>query len=93
MSQCSNEVHIPDVSSIDLKELLPICDDEDTLRENFAVLIGRTLAKYIPFFTKFCKHIAHEFSHEISQKSEVVSSAFLVLWNKPTHVNVCMHTH
>ena len=45
MSQFSNTKPITD-----LRELLPMQIDEDTLCENFAVLVGRTLAKYIPFY-------------------------------------------
>ena len=92
MSQFSNDVHIPDVSSIDLKQLLPTPTDEDKLRDNFAILVGRTLAKYMPFFSKFCadleKHIPHEFSSEMSQKSEVVSSP---LYKHAIYAH--MHTH
>ena len=81
MSQFSNDKPITDMADIDLRELLPTQADEDTLRENFAVLVARTLAKYMPFFAKFCKglerHIHHAFSHEMAQKSEVVSVQFL----------------
>ena len=55
MSQFSNDKPITDMADIDLRELLPTQADEDTLRENFAVLVARTLAKYMPFFAKFCK--------------------------------------
>lgn len=77
LSDYSSEQRLPDISTIQLDNLLPSKDDETTIRKNFAVLAGRTLMKYVPFFAKLGKglerqHILHEFSSEMACKSEVV---------------------
>ena len=81
MSGYSDDIRPPNLSEIDVSELLPTNVNESTLRKNFAVIAGRTITKYMPFFSKLHKslkkHIPHEFSHEMSQKSEVVSQVFV----------------
>lgn len=75
-SHFSDKAPLCDITSTDIHDLLPTSTDETTLRENFTTLMGRTFAKYMPFF-KFYEgvesHTPHKFSHETSQKSEVVS--------------------
>ena len=59
-----------------LKDFVPSHQDEEVLHHNFAILAGRVLMKHMPFFEEFGKglekHIAHEYQHEMSMKSEVV---------------------
>ena len=68
---------MPDISSIQLEHFLPSTCDEKAMRKNFAVLIGRVLVKFVPFFKTFGKglerHIQHEYSEDMSRKSDVVS--------------------
>lgn len=67
----------PDQSSIDLETLLPSPNDMRDIRHNMALLIARTLKKYVPYFAKYAKglerHITHEFSDEMARSSVVVS--------------------
>ena len=73
----SDEHVAPELNSIDVTKLLPTSSDDNQLRENFAVLIWRTLRKYMPYFKKLGKggfrHIQHEYSEEMSRKTNVVS--------------------
>ena len=89
MSQFSNDIEVRDTASINLQEVLPTCKDEEILRKNFAILVGRTLVKYIPCLAQhgneLGKHIPHEFSKEMSQKSEVVSFS--------TYMTVQLHVY
>lgn len=77
LSAFSSEIKVPDVSSIQLENFLPSSRDEKIMKKNFGVIIGRILVKFVPFFKKFGKglerHIQHEYSEEMSRKSEVVS--------------------
>ena len=57
-----------------LELLLPSPDDKQVIRHNMAILIARTLKKYISTYGKELeRHITHEFSDEMAQKSVVVS--------------------
>lgn len=77
LSSISDVQVSPNLSSIQLTDLLPTSNDSEELQKNFGILISRVLRKYMPFFSKFGKrverHIQHEFSQEMSLKSEVVS--------------------
>ena len=77
MGNFCDDTQLPATSDIDLWNLLPTRCDDSTMRENMAILVGRILAKYMPFFSDWCKdlprHLPHNFSCEMSQKSEVVS--------------------
>ena len=77
VSSLSDEVRVPDLESIQLDNLLPSSEDERSVLSHFAVLIARTLVKYMPFFAKFGKefekHILHEYTEEMTRKSEVVN--------------------
>ena len=82
LSGVSNKTPVPDVSAIRLESLLPSTSDENAIVNNFSILIGRVLSKYIPYFDKFkCleRHIRHDFTDEMSKKSEVVSSLLFTL--------------
>lgn len=76
LSGYSNEVPQPDSDHMNLETLLPGRDDVKMLHDNFALLVGWVLRKYMPFFEKFGiglgRHIYHEHSDAMSAKSEVV---------------------
>lgn len=76
LSKFSSDLPVPDVSKFNYQKLLPSNDDKKVLYESVAILIGRCLKKNMPFFAKFGagleKHILHEFSDQMSAKSEVV---------------------
>ena len=64
----------PDQSLVNLELLLPSPDDKQVTRHNMAILIARTLKKYFSTYGKELeRHITHEFSDEMAQKSVVVS--------------------
>ena len=68
---------LPNISPSDLKTILPTTRDEEVLQTNFAILIARTLTRYMPYFKKFGsgleRHLVHERYEEMSAKAEVVS--------------------
>ena len=68
---------LPDISSVNVDQLLPTEQDAKDLKKNCAFIAARVLKKYMPFFKKFGsgleRHIHHEFYTEMSSKSEVVS--------------------
>lgn len=74
----SDQKPVLDLKTIHLDAILPTSSDKKELQKNFSILFAWILKKYIPFFAKFGtgleRHIQHEFYHEMSQKSEVVSS-------------------
>ena len=64
--------------------LFPTAKDHKALQQNFVIHIARILAAYMPFFSfafddVVDKHIKHEYSKEMAQKSQVVSIRFHVL--------------
>lgn len=87
VSHYSPEAKIPDTSTIHLDNLLPSTQDEEIIKHNFAILTARVLMKHMSFFTKFGKgldrHIRHEFSEEMSQKSDVVIN---IVYKKATYL-------
>ncbi len=63
LSKFSSEVKLPDISQIALDNFLPSDHDEQVIKKNSAVLIGRILMKHIPFSKKFGKGLeAHSTS-------------------------------
>ena len=64
------------ISDIDLMQLLPDGDVIQNLVWQWAVLVSRVVSKYLPAFKSFRKdvihHIPHQFSEEMSMKSEIV---------------------
>lgn len=66
-----------DLKATDFESFLPTASDSAKLKDNFGVLIARILVKYIPAYTTFSdiipQHIPHQYSSEMSRKSEVVS--------------------
>lgn len=68
-------------------QLLPSKDDDAILRSNFMTLVSRVLVEFIPFFKEtfdgvVTRHIQHEYSTEMSTKSQVVSQilCMLAIW-------------
>ena len=63
-------------ADVDLTKLLPDKADDTCLQNNFVVLMARVVCKYVPFFYRCTveRHIEHEYSHEMSAKSVVVST-------------------
>ena len=61
---------------INIEAILPSIADMKEIRKNIGVLFARVLKKYMPFFNQYGKgvekHIRHQFSSEMSKKSEVV---------------------
>lgn len=61
-----------------LEDILPTLSDKQQLEENYIVLFARVLCEYLPFFKKnFAEcipvNINHQYSEQMSQKSDVVS--------------------
>lgn len=77
LSEVSDVKKVPDLTTIQLQELLPNASDTKQLQKNFSILFARTLKKHMPFFRKFGKgverHIQHDYYKQMSQKSTVVS--------------------
>ena len=79
-----NAMHLPDdvpISSLKSKscsDFIPSIEDNLKLRENWVVLVGHTVAEYVPSLRWFKDHlpssIPHIYNHLTSQKSEIVST-------------------
>lgn len=68
---------------LELSELLPSDDSNFAVESDFITLVSRILVKYLPAFS-FLKdvvvhHIPHQYSKEMAQKSEVVSTVIYVI--------------
>ena len=80
VSNFSDVSQVPDVSSVNVKDVLPSNQDLEALKDNITVLVCRTTCKYLTFFRKHIdskavpQHIIHKYSTEMSLKSEVVST-------------------
>ena len=60
-----------------LQDILPTFNDKQQIERNYCIHFARIICQYIPFYkTRFAdcvpKHIMHQHSAEMSQKSEVV---------------------
>lgn len=68
---------VGDISTTPLSAFLPSPADCKVLRENYAVLLGRSVVKKLAFFRVFedCvdRHITHKHSDVMKQKSVIVS--------------------
>lgn len=69
----------PDVIA---RSLLPSAHDDSFLKQNFAVLVSRVLAKHFAFFSFTFEdsvrwHIQHEFSDQMAKKSTAVSNKII----------------
>lgn len=77
LSDVSDVPMSPDLSTINLFDLLPTSADHEVLLQNFALLMAHVLKKHMPFFATYGQqvesHIQHACSQQMSQKSEVVS--------------------
>ncbi len=76
VSDLPDEPSLPDLSSINVMDVLPSRDDHRVLLSNIGVLIGRVIKRRMPFFATYAagleKHIEHPYSREMAHKSEVV---------------------
>ncbi len=63
-----------------VEDILPTPDDIRKMLDTYCVLFARTICEHIPFFKQFADcvppHIEHQYSPEMSQKSEVVSLCY-----------------
>ena len=66
----------PNVTSLRVAQCLPTEDDITVLKANLAVLVSRTLCKYVKCLRKYkgsvTSHIPHVHSKEMAKKSEVI---------------------
>ena len=73
----SDEKLSGDITTLPLSTFVPSSIECITLRKNFAVLLGRVVVEKLEYFKKFqccvVKHIQHEYSEEMKQKSCLVS--------------------
>ena len=63
--------------------ILPSGSDDTIMKQNFVVLVSRVIADNMQFFnTSFSdvvdRHICHQYSEEMSKKSEVVSTLMYI---------------
>ena len=66
------------VSDLPVKSLLPSVSDDVALLSNLSVLIGRVIVEDLSYFSETFErvvpnHIKHQYTCEMSQKSETVS--------------------
>jgi hypothetical protein len=77
MSTFEDNPSFPDINSFCIDAILPTTDDYDSLIDNSTILAARIIQKHIPFFKKnvsgIVKHIPHQYSSQMSKKSNVVS--------------------
>lgn len=77
MSSFNDDPCLCDVNDGDVCVVLPNEDDNATIRKNVTVLVSRVLRKHFTFFQNnvgpIIRHIPHQYSKEMSQKSNVVS--------------------
>ena len=64
-------------SQFSIFDILPSITDYQRLKDNFAVLIARTLQEHVPFFGSdfkrlIPKHTSHQYSTNMATRSEVV---------------------
>ena len=69
-----------DVKQVALS-LLPSAEDDEALQKNICILISRVLYDNVPYFKQSFDgtiewHIQHEFTREMSKKSELVKQAY-----------------
>ena len=75
LTSVSDESRCPDIDGVQLEDLLPNVNDDMEPSSNFAILALRVLKRYVPF--KVCRNIEHEFSTQMSQRSQIVSIGVL----------------
>jgi len=70
------------VESVNFETVLPNDNDLKGLKENLTILLSRTVRAHMPFFRKYIsikavpQHIQHQFSSEMSSKSDVVRNVY-----------------
>lgn len=88
LSQVPRSLNIDD----SLYSILPNEADYNSLKQNFATLVARTIHEHISFFGKDFKglipmHISHQYADRMSTKSEVVSNIRSV--NAYIYISLC----
>ena len=72
------------IETVNVKDILPVTTDLESLKKNFTTLLSRVVPKYIPYFRKhvdakaILQHIQCKYLKEMSQKSEVVRALYSV---------------
>ena len=69
-----------------LEDIMPTLADKQQLQENYIIIFARVICEYLPFFKKnFAEcvpvHINHQYSQEMSQKSDVVSCTLVAIYH------------
>ena len=83
MQDATLDKHISqeDVDDVQLIELLPDKDVQANFLQNWAILASRIITKYLPSLKCMndvvIRHIPHEYSEEMSKKSDTVSMFML----------------
>ena len=74
--QLSHTGHISKLSQVPSTMILPTCDDVNKVNSNLIIIVSRVLTQYLSALTPLSKaipkHITHQYSTEMSKKSEVV---------------------
>ena len=73
---------VGDLSKIKFRKFLPSCTELQNTRKNLVVLVGRVLTKYVeslkPLAQCVSSHIPHQYSKEMSEKSQIAVLDVLV---------------
>lgn len=72
----SHTGHLSDLSQVPPSMFLPTCDDVIKVKSNLVILVSRVLTQYLSALTPLSKaipkHITHQYTTEMSKKSDVV---------------------
>ena len=72
----SHSGHVSKLSQVPTSNFLPTCEDVNKVKANLIIIVSRVLTQYItaliPLSKAIPKHIIHQYSTEMSKKSEVV---------------------
>ena len=72
-----------DMATVNVEDVLPKDGDLDAMKQNIAIIVCRLVRRHMKFFRKNVspkgvpKHITHQFSKEMAQKSEIVSFSYV----------------
>ena len=76
VSHLDDQHSVPLLSDIDVTSVLPTTEDEKALKDLYCIHVARVLKRHMKFFSSLGedleRHILHEYSSEMSQKSDVV---------------------
>ena len=92
----SHSGQISKLSEVPSSDFLPTSEDVSKVKDNLVIIISRVLTQYIegliPFSKSILKHIPHEYSTEMSKKSEVVVLDVLMK-NETKHADMIAIDH